>query len=62
MMYVKWLAALLLLVAGVTWALPGVLDSVTGTTLVTGFTVGNLLGWVALVVALWQLYMMLMKK
>jgi hypothetical protein len=58
----RWVSPLLLLLAGITWALTGVLDSVTTVALYSTFTVGNLLGWVAILVALWTLYTMLMKK
>lgn len=59
---VKWVAPILLLVAGVDWAFPGTLDTTVATALVSGFTLGNLLGWIALVVGAWTLYEMTMKK
>jgi len=62
MMWTKWLVVLLVLLAGVDWAFIGTLDTLKTTTLVSGFTVGNVLGYVALIVGAWTAYEMAMKK
>lgn len=62
MTWVKWVAPILLLLAGIAWAMPGTLDALTETSLAAGFTLGNLLGWVAVVIGAWTLYEMATKK
>lgn len=62
MAWVKWVSPILLLVAGISWAFSGTLDSLTTTKIVSGFNVGNLLGYVAIVIGAWSLYEMTMKK
>lgn len=62
MAYTKWVIVLLVLLAGVDWAFTGTLDSLKATALVSGFTLGNVLGYIALILGAWSVYEMAMKK
>lgn len=62
MAYTKWVIVLLVLLAGVDWAFTGTLDSLKATSLVSGFTLGNVLGYIALILGAWSVYEMAMKK
>ncbi len=62
MTWVKWLVVVLVLLAGIDWAFPGTLDSFKTAFSVSGFTLGNILGYVAIVAGLWTVYEMTMKK
>lgn len=61
MKYVKWLAPVLLLVAGIAWAMPDVLATTLATD-VAGFKLSQLLGWVAVFVGAWGIYELATKK
>jgi hypothetical protein len=62
MMWLKWVSALLLVLAGVEWFSPGAVTNNLGTFNVAGYGIGALLGVVAVALGLWQIYELAMKR
>lgn len=62
MEWTKWLVVVFVLIAGIDLAFPTTLDSFKTAYSIGGFTLGNILGYVAIVVGLWTVYEMTMKK
>jgi hypothetical protein len=62
MMWLKWVSAILLVLAGVEWFAPGTISGYTNTYAVSGFSLTQLVGVVAVALGLWEVYEMTMKR
>jgi hypothetical protein len=62
MMWLKWVSAILLVLAGVEWFAPGTVSSYTSMSIAAGYTLTQVVGVVAVALGLWEIYEMTMKK